>query len=251
MGLIAERDILPDEIIAVFGNAIILLEIRLAQEFTNLISVCYLDHPTRGFQYSIFYPVAEHSYPSVVIPDHDRELALGIPSISKELRSHLRHGSSTAGLAHLANRTCCPHHKNSELQILLVWQVDRTSSTPQGSSGDGSGARNPTAPDKTLVAWLRATKPIGKGTPVLTCYRNTSSAGTASQLIRERERLRRMFSWSCCLCRGLCGASGPLEGLGPAVTFCLLDLEASVPEDLRPEAETARQPLLPTSGPMH
>jgi len=46
MGLIAERDILPDEIIAVFGNAIILLEIRLAQEFTNLISVCYLDHPT-------------------------------------------------------------------------------------------------------------------------------------------------------------------------------------------------------------
>jgi len=56
-----------------------------------------------------------------------------------------------------------------------------------------------------------------------------------------------MFSWSCCLCGVLCGASGPLEGLGPDVTFCLLDLEASVPEgldnDLRPAAETARQPL--------
>jgi len=135
MGLNAGQDILAE----VCGNTIILQEMRLTQEFTNLINVYYLDHPTRGFQYSIFYPVAGHSYPLVLIPDHDRELALGIPSISKELRSHLRHGSSTAGLAPLANHTCCPHHKNSELQILSVWQVDQTSSTPPKPVAVGQG----------------------------------------------------------------------------------------------------------------
>jgi len=56
---------------------------KLVQEFTNLINIYNLDHPNRGFQYSIFYLVAGDSYPSVVIPDHDRELALGIPNISK------------------------------------------------------------------------------------------------------------------------------------------------------------------------
>jgi len=88
-GLIAGRDILPNEISAVFGNAIILQERTLVQEFTNLINACNMDHPTRGFQYSIFYPVAGDSYPSVVIPDLDRELAHGLPHLSKQLRSHL------------------------------------------------------------------------------------------------------------------------------------------------------------------
>jgi len=51
MGLIAGREILPDEIIAVFGDAIILQEMRLVQEFTNFIDVYNLCHPTRWFQY--------------------------------------------------------------------------------------------------------------------------------------------------------------------------------------------------------
>lgn len=91
-------------------------------------------------------------------------------------------------------------------------------------------------------------------------------AGTAFRLIREREKLRRMFSCSCCLCRGSCGLSGPLEGLGPAVPSSLLDLEASVPEGLdklvrqresRSIRTVTKTPilgvlrLLPTSGPMH
>jgi len=56
-----------------------------------------------------------------------------------------------------------------------------------------------------------------------------------------------MFSCSCCLCKGPCGASGPSEGLAPAVPSPLLDLEVLVPEgvddDLRSAAETAGQPL--------
>jgi len=88
-------------------------------------------------------------------------------------------------------------------------------------------------------------KPIRKGTPVFTCYRNTSSVGTASQLIREREMLRRMFICSCCLCMGACGVSGPIERLGPAVPSSLLDPEVLVPvgsdTDLKPAAETAKQ----------
>jgi len=133
--LLAGRDILPNEIIAVFSNVIILQDRGLVQEFTKLINTYNMDHPTRGFQYSIFYPVAGDSYPLVVIPDLDRKLAHGLPNLSKQLRSRLRHGSSTAGLAHLAN----PHHRNSELQILSVWQEDRTSTILQGSAGDGSG----------------------------------------------------------------------------------------------------------------
>ena len=121
-----------------------------------LINTYNTDHPTRGFQYSIFYPVAGDSYPSVVIPDLDRKLAHGLPNLSKQLRSRLRNGSSMAGLAHLANHTCCPHHKNSELHILSVWQEDRTSATLQGPASEGSGARNSTALGRTLVASLRA-----------------------------------------------------------------------------------------------
>ena len=99
MGVLAGRDILPNEIIAVFGNAIILQDRGLVQEFTKLINTYNTDHPTRGFQYSIFYPVAGDSYPSAVIPDLDRKLALGLPNLSKQLRSRLRNGSSMAGLA--------------------------------------------------------------------------------------------------------------------------------------------------------
>ena len=70
--------------------------------------------------YRISTGVAGDSYPSVVIPDLDRKLAHGLPNLSKQLRARLRNGSSMAGLAHLANHTCCPHHRNSELQILSV-----------------------------------------------------------------------------------------------------------------------------------
>ena len=128
----------------------------------------------------------------MVIPDLDRKLAHRLPNLSKQLRSRLRHGSSTAGLAHLANHTCCPHHRNSELQILSVWQEDRTSAILQGPAGDGPGARNSTALGRTLVS----IKLIQMGTRVLTCYRNTSSAGTTAQLIKERETLNRMFQCS-------------------------------------------------------
>jgi len=141
---------------SVTSNAIILKDRGLVQEFTKLINTYNMDHPTREFQYSILYPVAGDSYPSVVIPDLSRKLAHGIPNLSKQLHSRLLNGSSTAGLAHLANHTCCPHHRNSELQILSVWQEDQTSAILQGPAGDGPGARNSTAPGRTLVASLRA-----------------------------------------------------------------------------------------------
>jgi len=105
------------------------------------------------------------------------------------------------------------------------------------------------APDGTLVASLRATKLIRKGTPVLTCYRNTSSAGTTAQLIKECETLSRMFKCSCCLCGGSCGASRSVVGLGTAAPSSLLDREVPVPwgsnTDLKPaeEAKIAKQPF--------
>jgi len=92
------------------------------------------------------WPIVRLFSPLVVIPDLDRKLAHGLPNLSKQLRSRLRHGSSTAGLAHLANQTCCLPRRNSELQILSVWQEDRTSAILQGPAGGGPGARNSTAP---------------------------------------------------------------------------------------------------------
>jgi len=124
--LTVQRDILSDEIIAVFENATILQEAKLVNEFADLINAYNRDHPTQGFQYSIFYPVAAgDSHLSAVIPDQNRELALKIPTISRQLRALLRLGDPNPGLAHLANHTCCPAHRNAELQILPVWQGDR------------------------------------------------------------------------------------------------------------------------------
>ena len=52
-GLLAGRDILPNEIIVVFRNAIILQDRGLVQELTKLINTYNTDHSTRGIQYSI------------------------------------------------------------------------------------------------------------------------------------------------------------------------------------------------------
>lgn len=111
MGLVAQPDILPDEVIAVFGNATILQDTELVQEFADLINAYNLNHPTQGFQYSIFYPVASDSHPSAVIPNQDRTRALTVPTISKRLRSRLKELDPQPGSAQLANHTCCLRHR--------------------------------------------------------------------------------------------------------------------------------------------
>jgi len=207
--LTVQRDILSDEIIAVFEDATILQEAKLVNEFADLINAYNRDHPTQGFQYSIFYPVAAgDSHLSAVIPDQNRELALKIPTISRQLRALLRLGDPNPGLAHLANHTCCPAHRNAELQILPVWQGDREGKSTGGAEKESTTAQGLGTSTRSLVATLRATKPILKGMPILTCYRNTSSGGTTSQLTREQETLDRVFSCGCCLCKGPCGKLG-------------------------------------------
>ena len=84
MGLVAQRDILTDEVIAVFGDAAILQEQGLTMEFADLINTYNSKHPTRGFQYSIFKNVAGDTHQSVVIPDHDRVLALEVGNICND-----------------------------------------------------------------------------------------------------------------------------------------------------------------------
>jgi len=130
--------------------------------FADLINAYNMDHPTQRFQYSIFYLVSGDSYPLVVLPDQDRELALRIPTNSKRLRSHLRQGDLISGSAHLANHTCCPQHRKAELRILSVWQGGREGQASQGADSSGAPARSPGATDRTLVATLRATKFISE-----------------------------------------------------------------------------------------
>ena len=207
MGLVALRDILPDEIIAVFGNATILQEAKMVNEFADLINVYNSKHPTQGFQYSILYPVAGDSHPSAVIPDQDRDLAL-TTTISRQLRSALLREKPREGLAHLANHTCCLAHRNAELQILSIWQKDWEKRPSGGVAETGESACCEEASTRSLIATLRATKLIAQGMPILTCYRNTSSGSTTSQLARERETLEKMFDCACCQCKGPCGAQG-------------------------------------------
>jgi len=137
-GLVAQRDISPDEIIAVFGNAIILQEAKMFNEFADLINVYNRDHPTQGFQYSILYPVAGNSHPSAVIPNQDRELAL-TTTISRQLRSVLVREKPKEALAHLANHTCCPAHRNAELQILSPDNIDMAGGLGERVLGWGGG----------------------------------------------------------------------------------------------------------------
>jgi len=216
MGLVAQKDILPDEIIAVFGNAIILQEAKMVNEFAELIQAYNRDHPTQGFQYSILYPMAGDSHPSAVIPDQDRALAL-TTTISKQLRSALLREKPREGLAHLANHTCCPVHRNAEFQILSIWQMDWEGGPSGGVAAAGDPASEEGDSTRSLVATLRATKRIPQGTPILTCYRNTSSGSTPAQLARERDTLDKMFDCACCRCTGLCGTPGT-ESLTTATT---------------------------------
>jgi len=91
------------------------------------------------------------------------------------------------------------------LQIISIWQEDWEKGSLGGAVVTGGTASEEEASTRSLVATLRATKLISQGMPILTCYRNTSSGSTTSQLARERETLDKMFSCACCLCKGLCG----------------------------------------------
>jgi len=165
MGLVAQRDILTDEVIAVFGDAAILQEQGLTMEFADLINTYNSKHPTRGFQYSIFKNVAGDTHQSVVIPDHDRILALEVGNISSALRASLQERSYQTGTAHLANHTCCLRHRNAGLEVVSVAEGEEVA-PPQAISSLGSGVGSSGRRDgrtRTLAAILRAEKPIYQG----------------------------------------------------------------------------------------
>jgi len=218
MVLVAQRDILTDEVIAVFGDAAILQEQGLTTEFADLINTYNSKHPTRGFQYSIFKNVAGDTHQSVVIPDHDRVLALEVGNISSALRISLQERSySRTGTAHLANHTCCSRHRNARLEVVSVVEGE-DAVLPQALSSLGKGAGPSGRRDgrtRTLAAILRAEKPIAKGATILTCYRNVSTGGTSSQLAKERDTLKKMFSCRCCQCAGPCSVMLPASGPPP------------------------------------
>jgi len=107
LGLTANKALERDEIIAAFGESIILRG-RVADEAHELIinfkTTCTVG---RGFQYSVRRKLASKTTHSIVMPSADRLLALSQRGISLDLHKALNQGTGSRAWAHLANHTCC------------------------------------------------------------------------------------------------------------------------------------------------
>jgi len=191
LGLIANRALEREEIIAAFGESIVLRG-RAADEAHELIinynTMCTVG---RGFQYSIRRKLASETTHTIVMPSADRLLALAQRGISPDLRRSLNQGTGTRGWAHLANHTCCARHCNARLEVLSVANTDIGEYDSQ---------------DTEVGAVLRANRSIPIHDTILTCYRDSEGEGPHDQLLRERQTLARILDCQCCECTGKCGS---------------------------------------------
>jgi len=162
LGLIANRALERDRIIAAFGESIILRG-RAADEahvlIINFNTMCTVG---RGFQYSIRRKLASKTTHSIVMPSADRLLALSQLGISPDLRKTLNQGTGSRGWAHLANHTCCARHRDARLEVLSVANTDIGEYDFQ---------------DTGVVAVLRANGFIPVHNTIFTCYRDTEGEG--------------------------------------------------------------------------
>jgi len=190
LDLKANKALERDEIIAAFGESIILRR-RTADEAHELIinfnTTCTVG---RGFQYSIRRKLASETTHSIVMPSADCLLALSQRGISPDLQKALNQGTGSRGWAHLANHTCCARHRNARLEVLSVASTDIGEYDSQ---------------DTKVVAVLRANRFMPIHDTIFTCYRNTEGGGPHEQLLKERQTLATLFDCQCCECTGKCG----------------------------------------------
>jgi len=161
LGLIANRALERDEIIAAFGESIILRGRATDKAHELIINYYTMCTVGRGFQYSIRRKLASETTHTMVMPSADRLLALAQRGISSDLRRALNQGTGTRGWAHLANHTCCARHRNARLEVLSVASTDIGEYDFQ---------------DTEVVAVLRANRFIpvhAVHDTILTCYRDT------------------------------------------------------------------------------
>jgi len=178
LGLIANRALERDEIIAGFGKSIILRGRAADEAHELIINFNTMRTVGRGLQYSIRRKLASETTHSIVMPSADRFLALSQRGISPDLHKALNQGTGSRRWANLANHICCARHHTARLEVLSVANTDIGEYDSQ---------------DTGVVAVLRANRFIPVHDTILTCYRDTEGGGPREQMLEERRTLARLL----------------------------------------------------------
>jgi len=120
LGLTAKKDLRKGEIIAVFGESVVLRGSIAAEAHKLITNTNTGGTPGTGFQYSIRRKLAGDTDYTIIMPEADIKLARSLPGISPALKKALSQKVGARGWAHLANHTCCHFHRNANLKILSV-----------------------------------------------------------------------------------------------------------------------------------
>ena len=171
-GLRATKDLQPQEIITVFGGAVVLRH-GLKDEMVQLMQNPVHCRMQKRFQYSFEYHYDQPHNKCMVVPEQDRQLALSC-AITPALRKVLQRPPMLMGCGQFAQHVCCPQHRNAELVLVLC---DEDS--------------------EELALAVRALKPIPTGERIGVSYTASGSADAWSDI----------FTCTCCQCSGRCGPS--------------------------------------------
>ena len=176
VGLQATESIAEDVIIAHFGQAVAISDLKLVHEMDRIRNE--LDRKAVSSnqpQYTLKGQVLtaeDDMEPAYVVPSEDIA-AWRTLTTKPALRAALSQQGSSDGVGHLANHCCCQKHRNAKLEMVM------------GTSAE----------DRPLImVVVRATRNISPGEEVLVSYTGRNSA----------ENL--WFECTCCLCAGECRA---------------------------------------------
>jgi len=198
--LLAARPINANEIVAVFGNGLVITEESQVRRINNLIA-SYEGPVGTGFQYSVIRQVPGASTDAIVMPEADRLLALtltnGESNAEKKACKLILARSNVQirehGLGQFSNHTCCETHLNAELWLVAEVRKDEDVLDKNGAA----------------FAILRASKNINQDQTISTEYRHTRSGNSTAVLAREAATLAKMFVCRCCQCSGRCVTPAP------------------------------------------
>ena len=197
MGLKATRPIKAGEIVAAFGDGLVITERDQVRLIRNVMET-HNGAVGTGFQYSVIREVPGESRDAIIMPEVDRRLAFtltnGTPSNDKKKCKKILALKNVVkrehGLGQYSNHTCCRAHLNAKLWLVSVVRADED----VRSENDGAD----------IVVILRAVKDIEVDQEILTSYRQIDSGHKVEVLERQRATLAKMFTCECCLCLGNC-----------------------------------------------
>ena len=196
-GLVAARPIKAGEIVATFGDGLVITEEDQVRLIKNLIDT-HTGAVGAGFQYSVIRKVPGERVDAIIMPEADRLFALtltnGTPDADKRKCKRILALKNVVicrqGRGQFSNHTCCKTHLNAKLWLVSVARAD------EDIRSDKDGA--------AIIAILRAVRDIEVDQEILTSYRQIDSGHKEEVLERQRATLAKMFKCGCCRCLGNC-----------------------------------------------